>query len=195
MPLPGLLHQQLETQGVRTSRGWPGPPPKQLQDSIEGSLPLGLAHPSPSPSSHNCLTGDLEVLTWWYGHLGDNERVFMLSTLYDHVGRSPSLESGKQLRTSWRLCGVTLCRAGFRKVMGVGSSKLVKMTHGIPDRRQRYVHQLHLFPGGAWTIDGPASRDYILEGGFIIPSPTILELGPPQFGPVVHISHNVFLIG
>lgn len=89
-----------------------------------------------APSSHSCLAGDLEVLHWWYGHLGDDERIFMFSTLYDYIGRSPSSESGKQLRTSWSLCGVTICRLGFRKVLGIGSTKLVKMIHGIPDRRR-----------------------------------------------------------
>jgi len=48
-----------------------------------------------APSSHSCLAGDLEVLHWWYGHLGDDERIFMFSTLYDYIGRSPSSESGK----------------------------------------------------------------------------------------------------
>jgi hypothetical protein len=142
-----------------------------------------------APSSHSCLAGDLEVLHWWYGHLGDDERIFMFSTLYDYIGRSPSSESGKkQLRTSWSLCGVTICRLGFRKVIGIGSTKLVKMIHGIPDRRRHYVHQRPSVPKRSADHRRPRFPEY---SGFHSPGPTTLELGPPQFWPVVHISHRL----
>lgn len=152
------------------------------------SVALPHRHPCLAPSSHSCLAGDLEVLNWWYGHLGDDERIFMFSTLYDYIGRSPSSESGKQLRTSWSLCGVTICRLGFRKVLGIGSSKLVKMIHGIPDRRRHYVHQRPSVPKRSADHRRPRFPDY---SGFLSPGPTTLELGPPQFWPVVHISHRL----
>ena len=125
------------------------------------SVALPHRHPCLAPSSHSCLAGDLEVLNWWYGHLGDDERIFMFSTLYDYIGRSPSSESAKQLRTSWSLCGVTICRLGFRKVLGIGSTKLFKMIHGIPDRRRHYVHQRPLVPKRSADHRRPRFPDYI----------------------------------
>lgn len=71
----------------------------------------------------------VEVLRWWFGHLDSSERTFLLSTLYDSVGRSPQA-SGSRLTTRWMLAGVPICRTGLRKVLGMGATAFVRLTHG-----------------------------------------------------------------
>ena len=84
----------------------------------------------------------LELLEWWVGHLTDEERTFTMSTWYDYSGRAPPSEDHvKQLRTEWSFCDVDICREAFRKIIGVGPSSLVKMTHGIPDARLMHLNR------------------------------------------------------